>query len=220
MPILARDTLATEAKTMAKEKIFRTRAPSGAEMRQSLTNQLPEIRAKKRANAAKAVIGRPTVYTDKQGERLLALMSEGFTVTEACDEIGVPRSTVYRWAEKEPFATLFARARMALAEFAFSEAYAIPKRLLALYDDDKTGELKLDPARVQAARLATDTLKWYSERLAPDKYAPKQPEAPQLVVNNNSLTVDSRALSPDQRNALREALLAAKAVPLASPDES
>jgi hypothetical protein len=201
-----------------KEKVFRTRAPSGAEMRASLTEQLPAIKAKVRANAAKAVIGRPTVYTEAQGEKLLALMAEGYTVTEACDAIGVPRSTVYRWAEKEPFATMFARARSALAEFAFSEAYAIPKKLLALYEADK--ELKLDPARVQAARLATDTLKWYSERLAPDRYAPKQPEAPSLVVNNNSLTVDSRSLSPDQRSALREALLAAKAVPLASPDDS
>lgn len=203
---------------MAKEKIFQTRAPSGAQMRESLTQQLPAIKAKARANAGKA-IGRPTVYTEEQGERLLTLMSEGYSLTEACDAIGVPRSTVYRWAEKEPFATLFARARGALAEFAFSEAYAIPKRLLAMYDEDKTGTLKLDPARVQAARLATDTLKWYAERLAPDRYAPKQPEAPSLVVNNNSLTVDSRALSPDQRSALREALLAAKAVPIASPDE-
>jgi hypothetical protein len=107
---------------------------------------------------------------------------------------------------------------MALAEFAFSEAYAIPKRLLAEYENKP--DLKMDPAKAQVARLATNTLQWYAERLAPDRYAPKQPEAPSLVVNNNSLTVDSRALSPDQRSALREALLAAKAVPLASPDDS
>ena len=112
------------------------------------------------------------------------------------------------------FDSILARGREALAEFAFSEAYAIPKRLLALYDDDKTGELKLDPARVQAARLATNTLQWYSERLAPKTFGERKPEAPSLTINNNSLTVDSRSLTPEQREALRGALLAAKAMPI------
>lgn len=207
----------TGREPMARDKSFKTRAPSGAEMRASLTKQLPAIKAKARTNAGKALTGRPVEYTEERGEKILALMSEGMTLTEACDALGIARSTVYRWAEREPFKTTFARARMALAEFAFSEAYAIPKRLLAEYETKP--DLKMDPAKAQVARLATSTLQWYAERLAPDRYAPKQPEAPSLVVNNNSLTVDSRALSPDQRSALREALLAAKAVPIASPDE-
>ena len=84
-------------------------------------------------------------------------MGEGFSLTEACDHMGIARSTVLRWAEKhEAFAASLTRAREALAEHAFSEAYAIPRKLLKLYDNEP--DLKLDPARVQLARLATDTL--------------------------------------------------------------
>ena len=53
-----------------KEKVFKTRAPSGAEMRASLTEQLPAIKAKSRANAGKALTGRPTVYTEERGEKI------------------------------------------------------------------------------------------------------------------------------------------------------
>ena len=197
---------------MAKDKTFKTRAPSGGEMREELTARLPAIKAKVKERAEKALTGRPVEYTEEKGERILTLMSEGFSLTETADAMGSPRSTIYRWGKTEPFASTLMRAREALAEFAFSEAYAIPKKLLDLYEQDP--DLKLDPARVQAARLATNTLQWYSERLAPKTFGERKPEAPSLTINNNSLTVDSRSLTPDQRGALRDALLAAKAMPV------
>jgi hypothetical protein len=200
---------------MAKDKTFKTRAPSGGEMREELTARLPAIKAKVKERALKAKTGRPTTYTEEIGEEIYRLMSEGYSVTEACDALNISRGTVYHWKEKNPaFDSLLARAREALAEFAFSEAYAIPKKLLALYDEDKNNEVRLDPARVQAARLATNTLQWYAERLAPKTFGERKAEAPSLTINNNSLTVDSRSLTPEQREALRGALLAAKAIPL------
>lgn len=197
-----------------KDKPFVTRAVSGAEMRGELTARLPAIKAKVAERLARVKTGRPTTYTQEQGEEIYRLMSEGYSLTEACDHLGLSRGTVYHWKEKNPsFDALLARAREALAEHAFSEAYAIPKKLLALYDGDKKHEVRLDPARVQAARLATNTLQWYAERLAPKTYGQKVPEAASVTVNNNSLTVNSRDLTPDQREALRAALLAAKALP-------
>jgi hypothetical protein len=139
-------------------------------------------------------------------------MGEGFSLTEACDHMGIARSTVLRWAEKnEAFAASLARAREALAEHAFSEAYAIPRKLLKLYEEDP--ELKMDPARVQLARLASDTLKWYAERLKPRTFGEKKIEQ-SVTITNNALTIDSRELSQDQRDALRGALLAAKNLPV------
>ena len=198
---------------MAKDKSFKTRAPSGGEMREELSARLPAIKAKAKERALKAKTGRPTTYTEEIGEEIYRLMSEGYSVTEACDALNISRGTVYHWKERIPaFDSILARAREALAEFAFSEAYAIPKKLLDLYE--KNPDLKLDPARVQAARLATNTLQWYSERLAPKTFGERKPEAPSLTINNNSLTVDSRSLTLEQREALRGALLAAKAMPI------
>jgi hypothetical protein len=179
-------------------------------MTRELQARLPAIKAKVRERVAKAN-GRPCEYTVEKGEQIAALMGEGLSFTEACDHMGIARSTVLRWEGKDPaFAATLARAREALAEHAFSEAYAIPRKLLALYDKDP--DLKLDPARVQAARLASDCLRWYAERLKPRAFAEKKAE-PAVLVTNNSLTINSRDLSQDQRDALRGALLAAKAMP-------
>ena len=193
-------------------KLYRTKAPSGAQMRESLQGQLPAIKAKVQARIAKVKTGRPTLYTEELGEELCSRMGEGQSLTEACDSLGIGRSTALGWAEKSPeFASRLTRAREALAEHAFSEAYAIPRKLLAMYE--KEPNLKLDPARVQVARLASDTLRWYSERLKPGAFAERKQEPASLVVNNNSLTINSRDLSQEQRDALRGALMAAKSLP-------
>lgn len=192
-------------------KQYRTRAPSGQDMTKELQARLPEIKARVKARVALAN-GRPCEFTPERGEDLCALMGEGFSLTEACDHMGIARSTVLRWAEKnEAFAASLARAREALAEHAFSEAYAIPRKLLKLYEEDP--ELKMDPARVQLARLASDTLKWYAERLKPRTFGEKKIEQ-SVTITNNALTIDSRELSQDQRDALRGALLAAKNLPV------
>jgi hypothetical protein len=201
---------------MARDKTakqFKTRATTGQEANKEITGRRSEIRDSIKARIAKA-IGRPTTYDESQGIELCKLISEGMSLTEACDALCLARSTVLTWAEsgnQPAFTSNLARARESLAEHAFSEAYAIPKKLLALYDANP--ELKLDPARVQAARLATDTLKWYAERLKPRTFGEKKIEQ-SVTITNNALTIDSRELSQDQRDALRGALLAAKSLPV------
>lgn len=195
-----------------------TRLPrfTGQQMNGELQARLPAIKAKAKANIEKASIGRPIEYTPEKGERILAYMSEGYSLTDACDAMGIARSTVHRWADKDAsFALTLTRAREALAEHAFSEAYAIPKRLLALYDADTTGELKLDPARIAAAKLATDTLKWYAERLAPKTFADKTRKVEVSGPNGApiqiaAITISADALSDEQRDILRLALQQAR----------
>jgi len=189
------------------------RASTGGEMRGELSARLPAIKDKVKERLLRKQ-GRPSTYDPKLGERIFELMAEGYSLTEACDELGLARGTVYGWSEKsEEFATLLVRAREALAEHAFSEAYAIPKRLLALYDNDK--ELKLDPARVSLAKLASDSLRWYSERLKPRTFADKTRKVEISGPNGApiqmaAVTISAESLTDEQREILRLALSRAK----------
>jgi hypothetical protein len=145
-------------------------------------------------------------------------MSEGYTLTETVDKLGIARSTAYRWLEAHPstFGTIYARGREALAEHAFSQALDIPKQLYAKVQANEP----IDGAAVAAARLYTDSLKWYAERLNPRAYAAQSKQSIELTGANGgpiqtaSILIDSRALSPDAREALRYALLAANAAPI------
>jgi hypothetical protein len=185
---------------------------SGAELREELQKRLPEVKSK-RVPASEVLIGRPSTYTPQLGESILQLMANGMTLTEACDELGLYRSTVYRWAENNPsFATTLARAKLSLAEHAFSQAHAIPKKL---YESALKGE-EISGPMVAAARLYTDSLKWYAERLNPRDYAQQSKQSIELTGKNGgpiqttALVFDSRDLSIEARDALRQALLSAK----------
>jgi hypothetical protein len=185
---------------------------SGAELREELQKRLPEVKAK-RVPASEVLIGRPSTYKPETGDKILELMANGMTLTEACDELGLYRSTVYAWAERNPsFATTLARAKLALAEHAFSQAHAIPKKL---YESALKGE-ELSGPMVAAARLYTDSLKWYAERLNPRDYAQQSKQSIELTGKNGgpiqttALVFDSRDLSIEARDALRQALLSAK----------
>lgn len=46
--------------------------------------------------------GRPSDYTPDIGERILAIMAEGLSLTAAAAECDVGRSTVYRWKDEHP----------------------------------------------------------------------------------------------------------------------
>ena len=185
---------------------------SGAELRTELQARLPLVKAN-RPPASVVRTGRPSKYTPEIGEQILGLMANGMTLTEACDELKLYRSTVHRWAEKNPsFATILAHARFSLAEHAFTQAHLIPKKL---YESALNGE-ELSGPMVAAARLYTDSLRWYAERLNPRDYGQQSKQSIELTGKNGgpiqttALVFDSRDLSPEARDALRQALLSAK----------
>jgi len=47
-------------------------------------------------------MGRPTIYTPDLGERIVALMSEGLSLTAAAAECDVHRRRVYDWKDTYP----------------------------------------------------------------------------------------------------------------------
>ena len=155
------------------------------------------------------------------GHRLLGLMVEGHTLTEACAHptINIARSTAYRWMEAHPaFASDYLRAREHLAEHCFTQALEIPR---ALYAKAEAG-MPLDGPTVGAARLLVDTLKWYSEKLNPRLYGQQKQT---LEVSGSiavaSVLIDSRSLSQEARDGLRMALLqSANAGPAIEHDEN
>ena len=183
--------------------------PSGKQLRETLQQALPMEKAK-RANTK---IGRPTKYNEQIGSDVLGLMADGYSLTEAADRLKINRSTIYRFAEQHPsFAAALARGRQALAEHSFTMAASVPR---LLYQRVQAGEV-IDGPTVAAARLYTDSLKRYAERLHPTAFAPQSKAS--LEVSGTlavaSVLIDSRALSPDARDALRYALEAARAGPV------
>lgn len=193
--------------------------PSSKQLRETLTKALPVVKAKRRTG--KSISGHKG-YNEDIGRQVLELMAEGYTLTETCDRLKISRSTAYKWMEESPaFRSLYARARVALAEHSFSQALAIPKEL---YAKAANGE-PLDGPTVAAARLLTDSLKWYSERLNPAAYAAQSKQAIEITGANGgpiqtaTVLIDSRSLSPDARDALRYALQAANAAPTLEHDD-
>jgi hypothetical protein len=183
--------------------------PSGKQLRETLKEALP-IEKAKRPNTE---IGRPTKYNEQIGENVLALMADGYTVTEAADRLGINRSTIYRWSEQSPaFASLLARAKHALAEHAFTQAAAIPRDL---YNRVLAGEDISGPA-VASARLYSDALRWHAELLNRAAYGAHSKQSLEITgtMAVASVLIDSRSLSPDAREALRYALEAARSGPV------
>jgi transposase-like protein len=183
--------------------------PSGKQLRETLKEALP-IEKAKRPNTE---IGRPTKYDEQIGENVLALMADGYTVTEAADRLGINRSTIYRWSEQNAsFASLLARAKHLLAEHAFTQSVAIPREL---YSRVLAGEDISGPA-VASARLYSDALRWHAELLNRAAYGAHSKQSIELsgTIATASVLIDSSALSQSARDALRYALLAANAAPI------
>jgi hypothetical protein len=217
-PIGPEDIAAAFAKPMGK-------GPSTRQKRETISQVLPTIRAETKANielARKETRGRKSTYTRERFKAVCDLMGQGLPAHEAQRELGIPSSTFTDWLNQSGEEGLFcretyARARQALADWAFSEALSVPQRLLALAmtpqapdGDGKPAKPLVDSAMVGAARLVTDSLKWYAERLNPGQYAEAKAPPPTVTVNNNSLTISGRDLDPDKREQLRALLLAAR----------
>ena len=199
--------MASDTSAQAKPiKLKGERRYSGREHREQLQAIVPEVKAKRIA-LEKEYKRKP--YSRDAFLSVCERMAQGETTSEALQSEGIAPSTFYGWMERdseesEELRTIFGRARYALAEAAFSEAL---QRSRALMD-----ETEIDSARVGAARLLVDTLKWYAERLNPRQYAMQRIEPVAQTVHNvtNNLSIDASSLGADQRNALRHALIAAR----------
>jgi len=146
--------------------------------------------------------GRLSHYDEHVADEIVRRMIEGESLTDICrDERLPPRVTIYAWFDRFPeFYQRCARAREALADYLVDEIENLAR--------DTTEE------NVQSMKVKISTKQWRAMKLAPRFYGDKaQVEltgANGGPVQVQALTIDSRALLPEHREALKQALLAAK----------
>lgn len=148
--------------------------------------------------------GQPVPYDQAQADYVIDQMEiYGRSMLSICEDAQAPtRHTFFKWMERH-------------AEL--RERYARARESLADHAADMIAELAetVTPETAVADRVKLDALKWRAERLKPRTYSPTQrteqtgPGGGPIQVATVQ-TVDVMALDPDAREALKQALLAAK----------
>jgi len=149
-----------------------------------------------------AKAGRPSTYSEKTADEIVQRMIEGESLTAICkDERMPPRVTVYAWFDKHPdFYARCARAREALADYLVDEIDEIAKS--ATKDN------------IEQVKIRVSTKQWRAMKMAPRMYGDRT--RTEVTGDNGgpiqmqAITVDATKLEPAQREALKQALLAAK----------
>lgn len=144
---------------------------------------------------AKRPVGRPSKYKPEYCDRIVEMAKEtGAGPAEYASEFDIDRTTLYDWAAAhEDFSTALSRAK--IHEQAWWERAGRNGMYLEKFN------ALVWKTSVQA-RFRHD----YTERTQTELSGPNG--APVQV---ESKTIDSRALAPEQREALKEILMAAKA---------
>ena len=142
---------------------------------------------------AKRPVGRPTKYKPEYCEEVIRLGKEGKSIAQMAAFFDVDKASVFRWAEEsDDFRTALARARV------HSQNWWEDKAQQNLASRDFNAQLWLKSV---ASRFRDD----YTERTQTE-ITGKDGGA----VKVETKTIDSRALTPEQREALRSILMAAK----------
>ena len=184
------------------------RAPTREAFHKSRREVLPDVRAKAIARDGR---GRAK-YSDAMADALMVLLSNGMTLVQACDALGVGRSSIHQWladggARFDHLRACFARGREASGEFMAGEALAVAREI--------AGNPDVTSAQVGAATLHVKTLMWYSTAMNRVFNANAVKHLEITGANgsplNQPMVIDARSLPDDQREAVREALRALQA---------
>lgn len=148
-------------------------------------------------------VGRPTKFSEELADTIYERMVGGEHIVQICQDETMPgRTTIYRWMADNPqFGTRMARAREGLADY-------VAWKILEMAEKSTNETANADRVKLAAWQ-------WHAARLAPKKYSEKNlteisgPDGGSIQVQQQS-TVDVRALEPDQREALKQILLATK----------
>ena len=147
-------------------------------------------------------VGRPSAYTDAFADAVCERMLNGESLVKICEDVAMPsRTTVYRWMDARPdFVTRCARAREGLADFLVDDIQTLA---------DATTELNVQSQKVKIA-----TKQWRAMKIAPRTYGDRTQTALTGAdggpIRIAATTIDARQLEPDARDALKQALFAAK----------
>jgi hypothetical protein len=162
-------------------------------------------------NEAKANIGRPSVFSKEKAESLIELVAGGLPLSRACKLVGINRKTINNWIYGETgngdfltFRESLARAREDGGEALAGEALRVARET---YEKEE-----VTSAQVQSATLYTNVLKWYAGTLN-TAFNPNAIKHLEITGANGAplnapVVIDARSLPDDQREAVRQALLA------------
>lgn len=146
--------------------------------------------------------GRPSTYSEATADEIVRRMIEGENVSKICSEEGMPsRATVYGWFDRHPeFRARCARAYEALADY--------------LVDNIEQMAKTATKETLEEVKLQISVAQWRAMKVAPRMYGDRVRAeitgANGGPVQVQALTIDARALMPEHREALKQALLAAK----------
>ena len=113
--------------------------------------------------------GSQSLYSEELAEEICERLAQGESLYAICKDPEMPREKTLRmWAETRPaFASKYARAR----EFGYD---SIAEQVMALSDQDFAGpDGFIDNGAVQAARLQTDSRRWFLSKMMPKRYGDK-----------------------------------------------
>jgi hypothetical protein len=159
------------------------------------------VPANKPPSAFARPVGRPSSYSEEIAEIICERMINGENFSQICSDPMMPsRAALYRWRAARPdFDARCARAREALADFLLDKIEAMA---------DATTE-----ANVNSQRLKISTAQWRAEKMAPRTLGPRvNTEITGATVHVQHTTVDVRLLTPEARDAFKQALLAARTI--------
>lgn len=119
--------------------------------------------------------GRPSEYTDEEGDRICAWIAEGKSLRSYSRATGRDLTTIYRWLrERGDFHKRYARAHDDRAD-------TLADEMVDIADEAARGSME----EIQAARLRVDTRKWIAAKLKPTKWGDIQVAAPKTNVTFN-----------------------------------
>jgi hypothetical protein len=147
-------------------------------------------------------VGRPSSYSDALADAVCERMLNGQSLVKICEDEEMPsRTTIYRWMDARPdFVARCARAREGLADYLLDRIEQMA---------DATTELN-----VQSQKVKISTAQWRAMKMAPRVYGERSRTeltgADGGPIRVAATTIDARQLEPEAREALKQALFAAK----------
>lgn len=109
-------------------------------------------------------LGRPSTFTEAEGERICQWIQSGKSLNSYCKEHGRQASTIYHWmTESVSFAQNYGRAHEDRAD-------TLVEDMLDIADSVEKAD---NIVQVMAGKLRIETRRWIAERMRPEKYGNK-----------------------------------------------
>jgi len=145
----------------------------------------------------KKKMGRPTLYRVEYNDRVIEMGKEGYSIAMMASALDVDKASIYRWQEEYPdFRTALSKAQ------AHAQAWWEKAGIDGMQNNKQFNALVWKVS--MQARFRED----YTERKVQEVSGPNG--GPVQSVVEQRTAIDATKLTPEQRDALREVLMAAK----------